>query len=134
MDLKERVKAHEGLRLKPYRCSAGKLTIGYGRNLEDNGISKEEAEIMLDNDLEKCRKECLANFNWYGNLDKIRQGVIQEMALNLGMSRLKGFKKMLLAIEIGNYTLASQEMLNSRWAQQVGNRAKTLAEIMRRGI
>lgn len=134
MTLVERLIKHEGLRLRPYTCPAGKLTIGVGRNLEDRGISEEEAMIMLQNDIIACRKECYSNFIWYGEMDELRQEVILEMCFNLGITRLKGFKKMLKACELKNYSLASQEMLTSLWARQVGNRAKTLAKIMEKGV
>ena len=68
---------------------------------------------------------------WYGELDNARQGVIQEMCFNLGLARLKTFKKMLLACKMGNYELAAREMLSSLWARQVGKRAETLADIMK---
>ena len=126
-----RVVKHEGLMLKPYKCPAGKLTIGVGRNLEDVGITKEEAMFLLENDLDRCHYECLRSFFWYKDLDVDRQGVIQEMCFNLGLARLKTFKKMLLACEIGNYELAAREMLSSLWARQVGKRAETLANIMK---
>lgn len=134
MTLIDRIIKHEGLRLNPYKCPAGKLTIGVGRNLEDKGITKDEAMMLLQNDILACRKECYSNFVWFGDIDEVRQGVIIEMCFNLGISRLRGFKKMLKACELRNYTLASQEMLSSLWARQVGNRAKTLAEIMRKGV
>lgn len=127
----QRVIQHEGLMLKPYKCPAGKLTIGVGRNLEDVGISKEEAMFLLENDLNRCHQECLRAFMWYGELDNARQGVIQEMCFNLGLARLKTFKKMLLACKLGNYELAAHEMLSSLWARQVGKRAETLADIMK---
>ncbi len=127
----DRIKKHEGLRLKPYRCTAGKLTIGYGRNLEDNGITEEEAHFLLMNDLEKSWDECCKAFSWISKMDKIRQGVIVELCFNMGLGRLKGFKKMLAACERGDYKTASVEMLDSLWARQVGQRAKTLADIMK---
>ena len=127
----DRIKKHEGLRLKPYRCTAGKLTIGYGRNLEDNGITEEEAHFLLMNDLEKSWDECCKAFSWISKMDKIRQGVIVELCFNMGLGRLKGFKKMLAACERGDYETASVEMLDSLWARQVGRRAKTLADIMK---
>lgn len=130
----DRIIKHEGLKLKPYRCTAGKLTIGVGRNLEDNGITEAEAMVLLGNDLERCHIECLNAFPWYGELDETRQGVVLEMCFNLGLNRLKGFKKMLAAMSLKNYALASQEMLTSQWARQVGQRARTLADIMQRGV
>lgn len=127
----DRIKKHEGLRLKPYRCTAGKLTIGYGRNLEDNGITEEEAHFLLMNDLKKSWDECCKAFSWISKMDKIRQGVVVELCFNMGLGRLKGFKKMLAACERGDYETASVEMLDSLWARQVGQRAKTLADIMK---
>jgi lysozyme len=130
----ERIIKHEALKLKPYRCSAGKLTIGVGRNLDDNGITEEEAHYLLKNDIRNCHSECLNNLPFYAEMDSVRQGVILEMCFNLGINRLKGFKNMLKACELKNYALASQEMLNSRWALQVGQRARTLAQIMKMGV
>ncbi len=130
----ERVIRHEGVKLKPYRCTAGKLTIGIGRNLDDVGITESEARYLLENDLQRCHQECLSSFPWYADLDEVRQSVICEMCFNLGLVRLKGFKKMLKAVEIGNFAVAGQEMLTSKWATQVGKRAKTLADMMKRGI
>lgn len=134
MKLTERLIKHEGLKLKPYTCPAGKLTIGVGRNLEDRGITEDEALYLLKNDILNCRNQCYTSFHWFGDLDEVRQDVLIEMCFNLGISRLKGFKKMLKACELKHYTLASQEMLSSLWARQVGNRAKKLADIMRKGV
>ena len=133
-ELINRIIKHEGLRLKPYRCTAGKLTIGIGRNLDDVGITENEARYLLKNDLQRSHIDCLNAFGWYAGLDETRQGVICEMCFNLGLARLKGFKKMLTAVETGNYALAAQEMLASQWAKQVGQRARTLADIMKRGV
>lgn len=131
-DLKERIKTHEGYRRKPYICPAGKLTIGYGRNIEENGITEAEASFLLDNDIKISEDECRRAFRWFDNLDEIRRGVIVEMHLNMGLKRLKTFKKMLAACEKQDYELAAREMLNSLWArEQVGQRAKTLANLMK---
>ena len=86
---------------------------------------------MLMNDLEKSWDECCKAFSWISKMDKIRQGVIVELCFNMGLGRLKGFKKMLAACERGDYETASVEMLDSLWARQVGQRAKTLANIMK---
>lgn len=131
-DLKERIKTHEGYRRKPYLCPAGKLTIGYGRNIEENGITEAEASFLLDNDIKISEAECRRAFRWFDNLDEIRRGVIVEMHLNMGLKRLKTFKKMLSACEKQDYELVAREMLNSLWARkQVGKRAETLANIMK---
>jgi len=124
---------HEGIRLKPYLCTAGKLTVGVGRNLEDNGITYEEAVMMLGNDINRCDKELRENFAWFEGLDWTRQNVLIDMCFNLGINRLKKFRKTLALIEKGDYLTASEEMLNSRWAVQVKGRAKTLSRLMKDG-
>ncbi len=131
INCKERIKQHEGFREKPYRCTAGKLTIGYGRNIENNGITEAEASFLLDNDLKRCEAECRQAFSWFDNLDDIRQGIIIEMDFNLGLKNFKGFRKMLAACEKQDYELAAREMLDSLWARQVGQRAETLADLMK---
>lgn len=122
----------EGLRLKPYRCTSGKLTIGVGRNIEDNGISEEEALVMLRNDIATSRRE-LSAYAWFRQLDESRQGAIINMHFNLGLPRLLTFRKMIAALEAGNYKRAADEALDSRWAVQVGERAVRIARILRGG-
>ncbi|HDM8041181.1 TPA: glycoside hydrolase family protein [Vibrio fluvialis] len=126
------IKKHEGLRLKPYRCSNQKLTIGYGRNLQDNGISQQEAETLLQHDLDAAVKDA-ETLPYFASLNEARQAVIVDMIFNLGLPRLGMFKKMIAAIEQQLWHVAANEMLNSRWARQVGKRAKTLSEMMRTG-
>ena len=127
----EQLKMHEGFRSKPYKCTAGKLTIGYGRNIEDVGISKEEAELLLQSDIVNCVGLLASNNLLYGASD--RDDVLVNMCFNLGINRLLKFKKMIAAYKAGDYELAAKEMLDSKWARQVPNRAKELAEQMRTG-
>ena len=131
---RELIKRHEGLRLKPYRCPAGKLTIGYGRNLEDVGISEEEAEVLLQNDLRRAVEtaaRCAAEHGvLFETLPDDAKVVLTDMAFNLGF-RLSGFRRMFAALKRGDYEEAAREMLDSLWARQVGNRARKLAEIMK---
>jgi lysozyme len=129
--LRERVKLDEGLRLKPYRCTAGKLTIGYGRNLEDNGISDEEAEYLLTNDLKFAAMETVAMFPTWDRLSDLRREVLVNMMLNLGATKLRKFKRMREALSREDYGSAAAEMLDSKWALQVGQRAERLAKQMR---
>lgn len=130
----ELLKRHEGRRLFPYKCTAGKLTIGYGRNIEDTGISEEEAEFMLQADIERCILELVDRTDYFIALCEPRQTVLINMVFNLGWSRFSRFKKMLKAVRDGDYPLAAVEMLDSKWADQVGGRAKELASIMSRGV
>ena len=131
--LLERLVLHEGLRLKPYRCTKGRLTIGVGRNLEDKGLSKEEAFFLLKNDILEVQNECEKHFKFFNQLNQTRQEVLLEMAFNLGIKGLKGFKKFLKALDEKDYLTASKEMLNSKWALEVKGRAKRLALLMQKG-
>ena len=124
---------HEGLRLKPYRCTAGKLTIGVGRNLEDVGISEEEAMTLLANDISRVIEDLVMSIPAFTQLNEIRRRVLIDMGFNLGIAGLMKFRLMLAAIEEGNYRKAADEMLDSRWARQVGQRATRLANMMATG-
>jgi lysozyme len=129
--LKKLLQKHEGFRSKPYLCSAGKTTIGYGRNLDDNGISVSEAEILLQNDILDCIHEANNTFPWYKHLSPTRQGVVLSMIFNLGITRFFKFKKTIEHIKNKEYEKAGEEMLNSRWAKQVGIRAVELSYMMK---
>lgn len=122
---------HEGVRLALYECPAGKWTIGAGRNLEDNGISHAEAMMMLANDIARCRQEVQSAFPWSMALPRAAQDVLVNMAFNMGIGKLRGFTKMLLSLRAHNYTTAADEMLDSKWAEQVGKRATELADTVR---
>lgn len=123
----------EGLRLKPYRCTAGKLTIGVGRNLDDVGISQGEAEILLRNDIDRACADLDRSLPWWRGLDPVRQRVLCNMAFNMGIGGLLTFKSTLTLIQMGKYLDASQRMVASKWAGQVGPRAERLALMMRDG-
>lgn len=131
-DLKDWIKKHEGLRLKLYKDTVNKWTVGYGRNIEDNGISKEEADFMFDNDFARCQRE-LAPYPWYVNQPQNVQDALMNMCFNLGIGRLLGFKKMIMALTAKDYTKAAIEALDSKWATQVPNRAKDIALMIRQG-
>ncbi len=131
--LKQRVLRHEGLRLKVYTCPRGKLTIGIGRNLEDKGITRAEAFYLLENDLKHAECDCQNAFQWFEKLDTVRRGVVIEMVFNLGFQGFLGFCRLIKALTIQDFDAAAREMLNSRWAVQVGHRAEKLAKIMRTG-
>jgi lysozyme len=132
--LVEQLIDHEGERLFPYSDTVGKLTIGVGRNLTDVGISKEESRLLLYNDIEKVVDGLDAALPWWDSLSEARQRVLADMAFNLGLKGLLGFKNTLALIQAGDYDEAADNMLLSKWATQVGRRAQTLAGLMRRGI
>lgn len=122
-------KKHEGMRLKPYLCTEGKTTIGYGRNLDDNGITESEAELLLEHDIQRAQQDA-EQFAFFKALNETRQAVIIDMLFNLGVSRFRQFEKMLAALEKHDYAAAADEMLDSKWAKQVGVRAKNLNQLM----
>lgn len=133
-----RIMKHEGFREKPYRDTVGKLTIGYGRNLDDVGISELEGRVLLEQDLLKAAEqlnklmqdEVLAkHFDSQDNA--ARSFVLIEMIFNMGVGTFKKFKNLIAALNDQNWEKAAAEMLDSKWAEQVGQRAKTLAEVMR---
>jgi lysozyme len=133
MDIADLLIKHEDLRLKPYRDSVGKLTIGVGRNLDDRGLSKDECLYLMWNDIKIVSKELAVALPWLHNLDQVRQAVVIDMAFNLGVPKFLQFKNTIRWIELTQWDKAAEEMLNSNWAKQVGNRALELAEMMRSG-
>jgi lysozyme len=133
--LRARVKTAEGFRSQLYRDSEGYLTIGYGRLLEPSkggGISKDEAEYLLSNDLRRAEREA-ESLEPYLELAPARQAVLAEMVFNMGLGEVKAFKRMLSALVQQDFALAAFEMQSSRWAGQVGVRAVQLAEQMKTG-
>lgn len=123
----------EGLRLKPYRCTSGKTSIGYGRNLEDVGISKEEAQLLFVADLRRAMRAVEILAPWARALDEVRWGVLVAMAYQMGGTRLAQFKRTLAAVKAGHYEDAAHHMLVSHWADQTPGRAARAAEAMRTG-
>lgn len=138
---KSLIKKHEGLRLKAYRCTADVPTIGYGHTEGiseadvKNGktITAEEAEALLEKDLNDAVEIAEYVFFSFPNLTPNRKAVLVDMAFNLGQFRLGRFKRLRAAVNVGDYEWASEEMLSSLWAKQVKGRALTLAGMMRTG-
>jgi lysozyme len=132
-ELIEQLRRHEGVRLKPYRDTVGKITIGVGRNLDDVGISNAEVDLLLQHDCEKVWTQMSA-LPWFLELDPVRQDVLLNMCFNLGYAGLMKFKNTLGLIQRQRYAEASIAMLGSKWARQVGKRANELADQMRTGM
>lgn len=124
--------AHEGLELKPYHDSRGRLTIGVGRCLDEVGISKSEALLLLDHDILRATQEA-QTYHWFWELNEPRQDVVISMIFNLGADGFYKFSRLISALERSAYPAASLEMLNSDWAKEVGSRARDLASIMSSG-
>ena len=142
MDIIEQLIMHEGLRLQAYDDATGHLikagsklqghpTIGVGRNLSARGISQMEAMILLKEDIFECTRDLRKTYPWFTDLSDVRQRVLIDMAFNLGMKGLGGFKMTLRLIEEGKYERAAEHMMKSKWAGQVGKRAQRLCHMMR---
>ncbi len=113
--LKISVSKHEDLKLKAYHCPKGRITIGYGRNLQDRGITPLEAQTMLERDLLDTKLELEVSIKFFHRLDDIRQNVLIEMGYNMGVPNLLEFKNTLKFMEKGDFINASIEMLDSQW-------------------
>ena len=130
----DQLKGHEGFRSKPYRDTVGKLTIGYGRNLDDVGITRAEGGMLLDNDVAKALVE-VKNIPCFHLLSEARQACLLNMAFNMGIGGLLKFKNMLAAMDRGDFEAAAHSMLSSLWFTQIGtHRAEGLVKQMRTGV
>lgn len=121
---------HEGCKLKPYKCTSNKTTIGYGRNLDDRGITQKEAKYLLINDIESCIEDLNKNLYWWILHPVIVQKILVDMCFNLGINGLLEFKNSLSLIQNKQYLKASKELLKSKWASQVGNRATEISSLL----
>ena len=126
----EQLKTHEGYRAKPYHCTADELTIGIGFRVEDLSLDLDICEEILRRKLLQQEDELRSNFEWFDTLPKKAKIVLMDMAYNLGVPTLKKFKLTLGHIQAGSWKDASLEMLDSKWARQVGNRSTNLSKIM----
>lgn len=134
------LKRHEGFSLEAYTCPAGFLTIGWGHNCDahpvpgvehvGDTVSRGSAEILLYQDLKAIAKELDDKLPWWRKMEEPRQAVVLNMAFNMGVPKLMGFKRALSAMKIGDYNRAGSEMLDSQWARQVRGRAAELARQM----
>ena len=127
------LKRHEGFRSKPYRCTAGKLTIGYGRNLDDVGITEVEAEFLLKVDMLRATDDAHDIFPAILDYTQNRQMALINMVFNLGKTRLRKFRNMIDAVNRGDWESAANEAIDSRWYGQVGSRAIELVNLLREG-
>ena len=132
MNIQELIAKHEGLRLEPYQDSVGVWTVGYGHNCQTKTISKYIAEMLLGEDIRDAFQDC-QRFHWFEDLDEVREAVVVDMLFNLGLPRFRKFKKFIGWMALGEYELASVEMLDSKWAKQVGKRAIELSHMMKLG-
>lgn len=136
------LRVHEGYKAKPYLCSKGKVTIGYGHNCEASDtpvllirgeISKPDAEKLFVEDTANAIKDAGRYFVGFDELTTTRKAVLIDMSFNLGLKKLRGFTGFLKALNDCDYNRAAFEMLDSLWAVQVGDRATFLARKMKDG-
>jgi len=130
--LRKEIEIDEGRRGIVYKCSNDKWTIGVGHNVEENPLPDEVIDLLFKMDIEQSVTEC-ERFDWYKTLSPLRQRVIVNMVFNMGLPTFLGFKRMIGAIEIGDYDDAGYHMMDSKWYNQVGERAERLCEMMETG-
>ena len=133
--LLEMLKRHEGVRSKVYLCSAGYETIGVGRNISKSGmgLSDDEVDYLLQNDIERVIKELSAEYRWFNSLDDVRKDAMIDISFNLGATRLRGFRRALAAMEVADYKMAAKEFLDSKWSRDVKGRATELCYMIEMG-
>ncbi len=132
--IKKMIQRHEGYMPRVYMDTVEVPTGGYGHAfLVGSPISHEVADLLFKDDYNRCIKDYEQLRPLIGELDPIRRAVIIDMLFNLGLPRLKEFKKTLAAIRAKDYEEAAEEMIDSKWHRQVGYRAKRLAKMMRTG-
>ncbi len=130
------LKMHEGVETHAYQCSANKITIGVGRNVDPVdglGLSQDEIEYLLKNDIDRVRVELGDEYEWFDDLVPARQDALIDISFNLGATRLRKFKKALKAMADEDYEKAANEFMDSRWSEQVGRRAYTVTQMIRKG-
>ena len=133
--LVEMLRQHEGVRYKVYMCSEGYETIGVGRNISEGGLglSKDEVDFLLVNDIKRVQDELTRSFPWFLDLNEARRDAMVDICFNLGLTRLRSFVNALEAMSYGQYEIAANEFMDSRWSQQVGDRAVEVTDMIRSG-
>ena len=129
----EQLKIHEGFRSNVYTCSGGKKTVGYGRNLQDIGISEEEAEMLLKNDIYEATNQLLNAFPWMATFSDVRISAMINFTFNVGIGTVRKFSNTIEYLKNEDWEAAADEMMDSKWAEQVGDRAIQITEQIRTG-
>lgn len=134
MTLLEQLERHEGRRRFPYQDTVGKWTVGIGRNLSDRGLSDDEIDYLLMNDVLECRTD-LQGYEWWSRTDETRRNVLLEMRFQLGPKGFRAFKRVLASVALGDYVTAAEQMAQSKVArEQAPKRWQTLCRQMATGI
>lgn len=133
IQLRKQLEVDEGKRKRIYIDTLGLVTGGIGRNLTNRAFSDDEIELMYTNDVKEAETQLDRRLPWWRQMNDARQNVLMNMCFNMGIDRLLGFTKTLELMKAGRYDASASEMLNSKWAVQVGDRAGRLADVMRKG-
>jgi len=129
--LRETIIRHEGTRLDMYQDTLGIWTVGVGHNIEEKGISQAVMELMLEEDLAEAVSELKRSVSFFSKMPEQVQEALVNLAFNMGIPRLMQFKKTLAYLRDGNFEAAADELLDSRYAEQVGRRADEVADMIR---
>ena len=129
----ETLRRHEGVKNTLYKCTSDKWTIGVGRNLEDVGLSEEEIDMLLLNDIKRTKELMDDYIPWHNDLDEVRQEALINFVFNVGIGTTMKFKNAMAALEAHDYDTAAIEMLDSNWAKQVGSRAEEVTQMIKTG-
>jgi lysozyme len=129
----EILRRHEGVKNTLYKCTSDKWTIGVGRNLEDVGLSEEEIDMLLLNDIVRTKELMDDYIPWHRDLDQVRQEALINFVFNVGIGTTMKFKNAMAALEEHDYDTAATEMLDSNWAKQVGSRAEEVTQMIKTG-
>lgn len=135
-NLAQQLRRDEGTKPSAYQDHLGFWTIGVGRLIDarkGGGLRPDEIEYLLANDIKDRARALLAALPWFGALDDARQGVLLNMAFQLGTAGLLAFKNTLEQVRLGQYKRAAEMMLQSKWATQTPERAARLAKQMETG-
>ena len=134
-DLVSMLKRHEGVRSKVYMCSANYETIAVGRNISESGLglSDDEIDYLLNNDIQRVKEELTDSYFWFPAMNEARRDALIDISFNLGQTRLRGFVKALEAMSREQFDVAADEFMDSKWSEQVGNRAVEVTEMIRTG-
>ena len=132
MSLIDEIKLHEGFRSKPYKCTEGYLTIGYGQRLDYIEVDEETAEKWLMEKVDKIKNKLDLKFSWYSKAPQEVQDIVVNMSYQMGVSGFSKFKKTIKYLEQGLYHKASTEMLDSLWSRQTPERSKELSDRLKK--
>ena len=134
--LADQLAKHEGVKRFAYKCPAGKITVGIGRNIDSDGglgLSDDEIIYLLRNDISRIDQELTNAFRFYKELDRVRKDAMINICFNLGLTRLRSFREALGRMEKKEYPEAAVEFLDSLWASQVGQRALDVTYMIQHG-